>query len=155
MTRSYASAVIDGTPAEVWSTVRDFNGLPDWFPGVARSEIEGGLASDQTGAIRNFFLNDGTQIRERLLDLSDDDMTFSYRIELAPFPIDNYVARLRCHPVTDTGMTFVEWYTDFDCDRTEAEKWSQYFADGTFAVGLEALASRFGERHAEPSEAGS
>src|SRR5690606_28242645 len=46
MAKAYASTIVDAPVEAVWDIVRDFNGLPDWIPGVATSEIEDGLDSD-------------------------------------------------------------------------------------------------------------
>ena len=32
MALSYASTVIDAPADAVWAKIRDFNGLPDWYP---------------------------------------------------------------------------------------------------------------------------
>jgi uncharacterized membrane protein len=40
MARAHASSVINAPIDEVWARIRDFNALPDWHPGVAKSEIE-------------------------------------------------------------------------------------------------------------------
>jgi hypothetical protein len=71
MIRVYSSSVIDAPADRVWEVVRDFNGLPDWHPLIADSRIEGGLAADRVGCIRNFRTRDGGLIREQLLTLSD------------------------------------------------------------------------------------
>ena len=67
MIKVYTSSVIDAPADSVWAQVRDFNGLPKWTPFVAESRIEGGLASDRIGCVRNFRLKDGGVIREQLL----------------------------------------------------------------------------------------
>ena len=36
MARVYVSSVINAPAAKVWARVRDFNGLPNWHPGIAR-----------------------------------------------------------------------------------------------------------------------
>ena len=50
MARSYASAVIPAPAEQVWELVREFNGLPDWHPAIASSEIEGGRSAGEVGA---------------------------------------------------------------------------------------------------------
>jgi hypothetical protein len=75
----YVSSVIDAPADQVWGVIRDFNGLPKWTPFVADSRIEGGMAPDAVGCVRNFRLKDGGVIREQLLTLSDYDFQQSYR----------------------------------------------------------------------------
>ena len=71
MVRVYVSSVIDAEADAVWRRVRDFNGLPQWHPGIADSRIENGEPADKVGCVRNFHTRDGGLIRERLLALSD------------------------------------------------------------------------------------
>ena len=73
MIRVYTSSVIDASADPVWSRIRDFNGLPQWHPGIADSRIETGEAADKVGCSRHFHTRDGGMIRERLLALSDYD----------------------------------------------------------------------------------
>jgi hypothetical protein len=140
MPKAYASTVIDAPADAVWAAVRDFNALPAWTGGlVARSRIEDGKAADQVGCVRDFYLNDGAHLRERLLALSDVDRFYTYNFELTPFDVQNYCATLRVTPLTDGGRSFVEWWTTFDCPPEKAAEWIKTFADGVFTGGLEAL----------------
>ena len=70
MARAYASIVLKAPVQTVWSLVRDFNGLPNWAPAVAKSKIENGLDADVVGCVRSFHTHDGGHIRERLLALA-------------------------------------------------------------------------------------
>ena len=63
----------------MWSRIRDFNGLPQWHPGIADSRIENNEPSDRVGCIRHFHTRDGGMIRERLLALSDYDYSLHLR----------------------------------------------------------------------------
>ena len=68
MTKIFVSAIIDAPIEKVWTQVRDFNNLPEWHPKFSRSHIEGSLASDRIGCVRNFDIaRGGGTIRERLL----------------------------------------------------------------------------------------
>ena len=146
MARSYASTVINASPDDVWTRIRDFNGLATWHSGlVATSEIEGGLAADQVGCIRSFTLGDGTHIREQLVAHSDDERSYTYNFQKTPFDVDNYLATIRVTPVTDGGGSFVEWWTVFDCNRDEQAHWTAFFANEVFQGGFDALKSHFGQ----------
>ena len=137
MPKAYASTVIELPADQVWSAVRDFNGLPAWASHmVARSEIEDGKQPDQVGCVRSFFLHDGGHIRERLLSLSNTDRTYTYNFEKTPFDVQNYQATLRVTPVTDQSHSFVEWWTTFDCAPGDTDKWIDTFANGVFGGGL-------------------
>ena len=146
MTRAYASTVIDAPADEVWAHVRDFNGLPNWHPGIGDSHIEEGKAADSVGCVRNFNLKDGTNIRERLLSLSDADRHYSYNFETWPFPVRNYHATLRVVPVTDGDRAFVEWWTTFDCDEAREAEMVETFAGAVFQGGFDALKRHFSGR---------
>jgi hypothetical protein len=142
MAKTYASAVIPATPDAVWALVRDFNALPAWTPFVAESRIEQNRPPDQVGCVRNFRLKDGGRIRERLLTLSDYEMSFEYAILESPMGVENYVAAFRLIPVTDSGQTFAEWTAEFDAPGREDEL-VRHIGTNVFAVGLSALKTRF------------
>ncbi len=142
MARAYASAILHAPVEAVWSMVRDFNALPAWNPGVTRSSIEDGLASDVVGCVRNFDLADGTLVRERLLRLNDRDYSFTYNFETPAFPVANYLARFRLMPVTDTDLTFAEWEATFDEAPGDEGRYVDIVSRAVFQGGLEALKTR-------------
>ncbi len=144
MPRAYASTVIDRPAGEVWAVIRDFNGLPDWNPGVTRSAIEDGRPADQVGCVRSFHLADGAHLRERLLAFSDTERSMTYNFEKTPFAVENYLATLRCTAITDGNRCFVEWWTDFDCDLAKREEWLDFFANSVFQRGFDGLRIRLG-----------
>ena len=114
MVKIFVSSIIEAPTVEVWEIVRDFNDMPNWHPAIARSMIEGGRLSDAIGCVRNFYLQDGTQIREQLLMLSDFDYQFSYAVLESELDVKNYIARLKFIPVTDKNHTFGEWTAEFN-----------------------------------------
>ena len=144
MTKVYVSTVIPAPAASVWQVVRDFNGLPGWTPFVAESRIEQGAKSDQVGCIRNFRLKDGGVIRERLLALSDYDLSCSYAILESPMSVENYIATLSLTPITDGNATFAEWQADFDCPPERETALIQQISTGVFQTAFNALKQRFG-----------
>lgn len=144
MPRAYASTVLGAPAKEVWAVIRDFNGLPEWHPAVDRSTIEDGRAADSVGCVRNFYLEDGAHLRERLLAFSDPEMSMTYNFEKTPFDVENYRATLRLTPVTDGDRCFAEWWATFDCDVAKADEWIATFAGAVFKGGLDALKDRFG-----------
>jgi uncharacterized protein YndB with AHSA1/START domain len=80
------STRISAPANEVWRLVGGWNALPDWHPGVEKSEIE------QDGHLRHARLADGTEITERLENLDTDERTYtySYSITSSPLPVTNY-----------------------------------------------------------------
>jgi hypothetical protein len=144
MTKVYVSSVISAPAAQVWQTVRNFNALPDWTPFVAESRIEHNAPSDQIGCIRNFRLRDGGLIRERLLALSDYDLSCTYAILESPMGVENYVAKLSLTPITDGNATFAEWEAEFDCAPEREAALIQQIGTGVFQAAFNALKQRFG-----------
>jgi hypothetical protein len=139
MPRVYVSSVVEARVDLVWDRVRDFNGLPGWHPVVKESRIELGQPADKVGCIRNFSLQDGGRIRERLLALSDCDFSFTYEILESPMGVSNYVATMRLIPVTDGDRTFCEWSADFDCPPDHADTLVKQIGQGVFQRGFDAL----------------
>jgi hypothetical protein len=144
MARVYVSSVIAAPASKVWERVRDFNSLPRWHPRIADSQIENGEPSDKVGCIRNFRLQNGDQIREQLLALSDYDTFCTYSILESPMPIENYVATLRLTPVSDGDRCFVEWSAEFDCSPDVEADVTNGIATNVFQGGFDALKRHFG-----------
>ncbi len=109
----FRSTIIDAPIEAVWGLLRDFNGHDRWHPAVEESHIEGVRAGDQIGAVRNFRLATGAQLREQLLKLSDHDYTYSYCILDSPIPLIGYVATVTLRRVTDGNRTFWDWRSTF------------------------------------------
>jgi hypothetical protein len=148
--RVYTSSVI-GAPAErVWARVRDFNGLPGWHPLIEESRIESHLPPDRVGCIRNFRTRAGGVIRERLLALSDYDLSCTYAILESPMGVTNYVATLKLTPITDGDCTFAEWSAEFDCDPGRERELATQIGDGVFQAGFDALKRLFADAGRPP-----
>jgi uncharacterized protein YndB with AHSA1/START domain len=141
MARAYASTILKAPVQTVWSLVRDFNGLPNWAPAIAKSKIEGGLDADVVGCVRSFHTRDGAHIRERLLSLDDANHTFSYNFEKPAFPVKNYIATLRLYPATQTDETFAEWNATFDEAPGDKGKYEKIISKDVFAANWASLAS--------------
>jgi len=140
----YISCVIAAPAAQVWSAIRDFNGLPGWHPAVTESRIEAGAAADQVGCVRAFRLQDGNFIREQLLALSDYEYSCTYAIMESPMEVQNYIATLKLTPVTDGDRTFAEWSAQFDCAPQHEARLTGRVGSDVFQSGFDALKSRFG-----------
>ena len=143
MAKVFVSSVIPAPAAEVWAVIRDFNGLPAWTPFVAESRIENNAAPDKVGCIRNFRLRDGGVIRERLLALSDYDMSCTYSILESPMGVENYIATLALIPVTDGNRTFAQWSAEFEAPPEREAALVQQIGGGVFGAAFESLKQRF------------
>ena len=144
MPRVYISSVIEAAAAQVWERVRDFNALPRWHPRIRESRIENGEPSDKVGCVRDFRLQNGDRIREKLLGLSDYDMFCTYAILESPMPITDYVATLRLTPVTEGDRTFIEWSAEFSCDPEAETELIAGIGGNVFQTGFDALKRQFG-----------
>jgi len=143
MSSIYVSSVIPAGVDRVWERIRDFNALPLWHPLVKFSEIEKGLPSDQVGCVRHFILQDGGDLRERLLALSDLEKMFTYSILDSPLPVVNYVATVRLKPITDSAHTFAEWTAEFDVTGGQETDVVERVT-GVFQGGFDSLKKHFG-----------
>ena len=139
MARVYVSSVIDAPVAKVCAKVRDFNALPRWVPAVRESRIENGEPADKVGCVRDFHLQNGDHLRERLLGLSDYDMFCTYSILESPMPLTDYIATLRLTPITDGDKTFAEWTAEFDCAPELAADLVSGIGTNVFQAGFDSL----------------
>lgn len=144
MGRVYVSSVIPARASDVWARVRDFNGLPKWHPRIRDSRIEDGLPADKVGCVRNFNLQNGDNIREKLLGLSDYDLFCSYAILESPMPLTDYVATLRLTPVTDGQRCFAEWSAEFESAPEDEADLVSGIGANVFQGGFDALKRHFG-----------
>ncbi|MGH6898988.1 MAG: SRPBCC family protein [Geminicoccaceae bacterium] len=145
MARAHASSVINAPIEKVWARIRDFNGLANWHPGIARSEIEGGEPADQVGCVRVLGLHDGGVIRERLLEMSDLGHHYSYAILESALPVANYRATLRLRRISDGDRTYGEWNATFDPDPLDKQAEAESFlSSAVFQGGFDALKKHFG-----------
>jgi hypothetical protein len=143
MTQVYISSVINAPAPDIWRVIRDFNGLANWTPFVAESRIEQGMPSDQVGCIRNFTLRTGGRIRERLLALSDYDLSCTYSMLESDMGVENYVSTLSLTPVTDGNLTFAEWTADFDCAEEREQALIHEIGQGVFQAAFNQLKLRY------------
>ena len=144
MARVFVSTVIGASAERVWERIRDFNGLPKWHPRIRDSRIEDALPSDKVSCIRNFNLQNGDNIREQLLGMSDYDMFTTYAILESPMPLTDYVATLRLTPVTDGERTFAEWSAEFSCAPEDESDLVSGISGNVFQGGFDALKRHFG-----------
>ena len=147
MPRVKKSIVLDAPTEAVWEVLRDFNGHDVWHPVVAESHIERGYPSDRVGCVRNFRLEDGANLREQLLSLSDLEQTFSYCLLDTPVPLFNYVAHVRLFPVTDGDRTYWEWESRFDTPAGRGEELAELVGEGIYVAGFEAVRTHMGIGH--------
>ncbi|GHO41851.1 SRPBCC family protein [Ktedonospora formicarum] len=138
MAKSYYSTVFEQTADHVWATIRDF-GRYEWASGVSKAYIENEKAGDAVGAIRNFRVGNLRE-RQRLLAHSDLDRSYTFEFcDQGSIQVSNYQATLRVTPIIDGNQAFVEWWATFDCEPTEVDHWTSYFANEGFPKWLGSL----------------
>ena len=133
------STILEAPVDRAWEVLRDFNGHDRWHPAVAQSQIERGRSADAVGCVRRFSLQDGDELREQLLTLSDLEMTFSYCLLETPIPLFNYVAHVRLMPVTDGDRTFWQWESRFTTRRGEDGAMAELVGTQIYQAGFEAI----------------
>ncbi|WP_342075030.1 SRPBCC family protein [Yoonia sp. SS1-5] len=148
MVKVYRSTILEAPIDAVWEIVRDFNGHDRWHPAVAASQIERGHPSDKVGCVRRFQLQDGGELREQLLTLSDMETAFSYCLLDTPIPLLNYVAHVRLTPVTDTDATFWEWESRFDTPKGQEAELSDLVGESIYMSGFDAIRAQLELEHA-------
>ena len=144
MVKVVKSTVLEAPVERVWEVLRDFNGHDSWHPAVRDSAIEQGQSSDRIGCVRRFHLQDGAELRERLLTLSDADMAFSYCLLDTPVPLLNYVAHVRLAPVTDGDATFWHWESRFDTPAGREAELRTMVAENIYQGGFDAIRAHMG-----------
>ena len=103
---------IKATPADVWAKVGKFDGLINWCPPFAKSDIVAGK-DGMIGAKRSLTIKDGPTFQENLLAFDPVAMTYSYDIdEPSPLPIMAYFSSMAAKPNASGGTTVV-WQGSF------------------------------------------
>lgn len=103
---------IKAPPAAVWATISKFDGLINWCPPFAKSDIVKGK-DGMIGAKRSLTVKDGPTFTENLLAIDPTAMTFSYDIdEPAALPVMSYFSSMGAKPNASGGTT-VAWQGSF------------------------------------------
>ncbi len=126
--RVMRSVVIHAPIDRVWSTVRRFDRVADWNPGVTDARMETGSPTE-VGSIRVLGIADGTQFRETLLAHSDLEHFYVYDIIESPLRCRNYVSCHRFIEITEGAGTLGIWQGEFDCDPADADELESIIGD--------------------------
>ncbi len=139
MPKVVRSTIVDVPVERLWAVVRDFNAHDQYHPIVAASAIERGYPVDKVGCVRRFTLQDGSELREQLLSLSDLEMTYSYCLLDTPIPLFNYVAHIRLLPVTDGNRSFWHWESRFTTPPGREDELARTVGEDVYVAGMEAV----------------
>lgn len=108
------NALIDSGANQVWKLLKQFGGISQWHPAISESLIEDSKPGGLVGCIRRLTLENGAILRERLLAMDDSQLSFSYRFEEAPMPVDDYVMTVKLVPICGLDQTLIQWSARFD-----------------------------------------
>ena len=134
----FRSMIIDAEIDQVWASVRAFDGVAGWNPGVVRATLENG-APTATGTVRALHIADGTVFRETLLAHSDIEHFYTYNIIESPLPVTGYVSTHRFIPITHTGQTLGIWESRFGCAPHDAAEMEKVVGDTIYIGGMTGL----------------
>ena len=139
------SSAINAPIAQVWETLSDFSGLPNWFPSVIDGYIEHNQPNDKIGCIRVYNREDGLTIREQLLGLDNQEFKCTYLLLEPNKPMKDYIGVLQLLPITDGNRTYIEWGASFSC-LPEEELELRQSLEQLFQSGFDALNKIFSDR---------
>jgi mxaD protein len=135
---------INAKPADVWNFVKRFDGLKDWHPAFAKSDIIRGK-DGQLGAVRALTVKDGPTFTETLLAVNEAGMAFTYDIIESPLPLDHYLSTMTVKANSSGGST-VTWIGTFvrknpreNLPEGESDAGALGFITGAYAGGLQNL----------------
>jgi len=88
---------IDASPDEVWAEVGNFDGMANWHPAIASSQIVAG-ENNRAGAARELQIKDGPAVIDELVALDDAQRSYIYRLVDSPLPLTDYLAKVTVKP---------------------------------------------------------
>ncbi len=138
------SLVISASANDVWAIVGDFDRINEWHPAVLTNEDE----DDDEGHVRILGLLGGTKkMKERLVEMNEDEMIYTYTIVDGPLPVRDFTGTISVDASMDeSGTSIFTWVAQFEPrDTTEAD--ATAVMTGYFETGLKGLKKIFDERN--------
>jgi len=123
--------------AKAWKAIRDFNGLHNWHPAIAGTEITKGKGNTE-GTVRVLTTKDGTKITEELLAYDDGGRTYKYKIIASSLPVTNYVSIIGVAGGKGGGSA-VTWYSSFKAKDGTDDADARTVISGLYRTGLDNL----------------
>ena len=121
--------------ASVWEVIGDFNGLNNWHPAVAGSELQGSGTTE--GDTRLLTLGDGATINETLMAYDAEAMMYQYMITESPLPVADYVSSISVEAI-DESQSKVTWESSFMAAGATDDE-AAAAIKGIYVAGLDAL----------------
>ncbi|HYL03387.1 MAG TPA: SRPBCC family protein [Steroidobacteraceae bacterium] len=133
---------------KVWDTVKNFDGLDKWHPGIASDELVSGK-NNEPGAVRKLTVKGGPVVVEKLLTFDDAHHSYRYRIVESPLPVAHYTGTVSVR-AGKGGMTKVTWSGSFKRKNTsdnppesENDEAAVKLIKGVYRGGLDNLKKMF------------
>ncbi|HEX4239917.1 MAG TPA: SRPBCC family protein [Steroidobacteraceae bacterium] len=101
------SVDVDASASKVWGIVKDFSGINNWHPAVAKDEIVEGT-DNTAGAVRHLTLKDGGTIQEKLLAYNAAGRSMKYEILESVLPVSHYSSTISVKS-TGKGKSTITW----------------------------------------------
>lgn len=127
--------------ATVWAFAGDFDGLPNWIPGILKSRREG----EGVGQLRHLEIKwrGPRWAIERQESRDDARFMFTYSIVDSTLPIRDYLSTFRLAPSADGKSCTLDWSAKFEAKgATDAE--AEAFVKGAYGAGLASLQEKYG-----------
>jgi len=132
MAHIHETIQIEADPDHVWSVAGDPGRIADWLPLLSSSRVDAGE--------RECTMTNGGELKERILEHSDEQRSYAYEIVQSPLPLRSY--RSRFSVAGHQGHSHVDWEADFDPERAEQEAELVDTFSQTYRDGLESLRQR-------------
>ncbi|RKR54356.1 polyketide cyclase/dehydrase/lipid transport protein [Yokenella regensburgei] len=136
MANTTVSIEIPASADNVWQLMGGFDTLPDWLPFIPIS------VSSEGGRVRSLTTSDGGTVIERLEAFDNRQMSYTYSIIQAPFPVVNYLSTIQVFATANDNVSRVEWSGEFTPVNVSDEEAEALFA-GIYRDGLAALKNNF------------
>jgi hypothetical protein len=145
LTHVSSSTVIEAPVDAVWALLKNFANVSRWHPDVMESPIENDGTGQTPGDIRSLKLRDGTPVRERLLAISNESMSYTYSVIEAPLPISNHSSAVSISATPD-NRTAITWTAEFSVDDgADASAIALGMKAGVIELGFEGLKAAIGK----------
>lgn len=136
MTKVNLTTQVPVSAEKLWELVGRFNGLPEWHPGIEKSELEEG------GKVRRLSLVGGGSCVERLEQIDEGEHVYRYSIVDSPLPVADYVAEFRVRQNKEGMGSTVEWSSEFSPRNASAEQ-AMEVIQGIYQAGFDNLGKLF------------
>ncbi len=125
---------INAAPDKVWAAIGDFCGIGSWHPAVTKCD----LSEDKKTRILT--LGNGATITETQEAWDDAGMSYSYRIQESPLPVQNYLSTIKVSGAD--GKSTIEWSSSFE-PKGATEDEAKAVISGIYKAGFEGIAKKF------------